>query len=69
MDLNKYFPKDPVPLPYIESFVDATVGHEILTFMDILSGFQQLQVEPLEQEETTFRTQHMYNVIQQCLLF
>ena len=38
-DLNKVCPKDPFPLPRIDSMVDATAGHEMLTFMDASSGF------------------------------
>ena len=55
-DLNKAFPKDPFPLPHIDSMVDATAGHEMLTFMDASSGFQQIQMEPSDQEDTTFIT-------------
>ena len=55
-DLNKACPKDPFPLPHIDSMVDATVGHELLTFMDALSGFQQIQMEPSDQEDTAFMT-------------
>ena len=46
-DLNKACPKDPFPLPHIDSMVDATAGHELLTFMDASSGFQQIQMERL----------------------
>ena len=38
-DLNKACPKDPVPLSHIDSMIDTTAGHELLTFMDSLSGF------------------------------
>ncbi|KAI3821347.1 hypothetical protein L1987_08913 [Smallanthus sonchifolius] len=55
-DLNKACPKDPFPLPHIDSMVDATAGHEILTFMDASSGFQQIQMEPSDQEDTVFMT-------------
>ena len=55
-DLNKACPKDPYPLPHIDSMVDATAGHEILTFMDASSGFQQIQMEPSDQEDTAFIT-------------
>ena len=40
MDLNKAFRKDPFPLPHIESKIEATAGHEFLTFMDASAGFQ-----------------------------
>lgn len=33
-DLNKACPKDPFLLPHIDTIVDATVSHEMLTFMD-----------------------------------
>ncbi|KAK1441334.1 hypothetical protein QVD17_07181 [Tagetes erecta] len=55
-DLNKACPKDPFPLPHIDSMVDSIAGHEILTFMDASSGFQQIQMEPSDQEDTTFMT-------------
>ncbi|KAI3742755.1 hypothetical protein L1987_60450 [Smallanthus sonchifolius] len=55
-DLNKACPKDPFPLPHIDSMVDAIAGHEMLTFMDASSGFQQIQMEPSDQEDTAFMT-------------
>ncbi|KAK9075696.1 hypothetical protein SSX86_004025 [Deinandra increscens subsp. villosa] len=55
-DLNKACPKDPFPLPHIDAMVDATAGHEMLTFMDALAGFQQIQMEPCDQEHTAFMT-------------
>lgn len=41
-DLNKACPKDPYPLPHIDKMVDSTAGHELLTFLDALSGFNQI---------------------------
>ncbi|KAM0010574.1 putative nucleotidyltransferase, Ribonuclease H [Helianthus debilis subsp. tardiflorus] len=55
-DLNKACPKDPFPLPHIDSMVDATAGHEMLTFMDVSLGYQQIQMEPSDQEDTAFMT-------------
>ncbi|KAI3762501.1 hypothetical protein L1987_52931 [Smallanthus sonchifolius] len=55
-DLNNACPKDPFPLPHIDSMIDATTGHEMLTFMDASSGFQQIQMEPSDQEDTVFMT-------------
>ncbi|KAD6454556.1 hypothetical protein E3N88_09262 [Mikania micrantha] len=34
--------------------VDATTGHGILTFMDASEGFQQIQMEPSDQENIAF---------------
>ena len=55
-DLNKACPKDPFPLPHIDALVDATAGHEVLTFMDASAGFQQIRMEPSDQEDTAFMT-------------
>ena len=38
-DLNKACPKDCFPLPRIDQLVDATAGHEVLSFMDAYSGY------------------------------
>ena len=37
-DINKACPKDSFPLPRIDLIVDATAGHELLSFMDTFSG-------------------------------
>ena len=37
-DLNKSCPKDPFPLPHIDKLVDATAGHQLMTFMDAFVG-------------------------------
>ncbi|KAK1421700.1 hypothetical protein QVD17_24249 [Tagetes erecta] len=55
-DLSKACPKDLFPSPHIDSMVDAAAGHELLTFMDASSGFQQIQMKPSDQEDTTFMT-------------
>ena len=38
-NLNKAYPKDSFPLPQINMSVDATTGHELLSFMDTYSGY------------------------------
>ena len=38
-DVNKECPKDSFPLPRIDLIVDATTGHELLSFMDAFSGY------------------------------
>ena len=37
--LNDACPKDYFPLPRIDTLIDATVGHEMLSFMDGFSGY------------------------------
>lgn len=36
--------------------VDATAGHELLSFMDAYSGYSQILMHPDDQEKTTFMT-------------
>ncbi|KAJ9556001.1 hypothetical protein OSB04_010615 [Centaurea solstitialis] len=55
-DLNKACPKDPFPLPHIDAMVDATAGHELLTFMDAYSGYNQILMHKDDQEKTAFMT-------------
>ncbi|KAL0461070.1 UNVERIFIED_CONTAM: Transposon Tf2-12 polyprotein [Sesamum latifolium] len=55
-DLNKACPKYDFPLPIIELMVDATIGHEALSFMDGSSGYNQIRMSPKDEECTAFRT-------------
>nr|XP_027075937.1 uncharacterized protein LOC113699791 [Coffea arabica] len=55
-DLNNACPKDDFPLPIIELLIDATAGHEILSFMDGSSGYNQIRLVPEDEELTAFRT-------------
>ena len=55
-DLNKACPKDSFPLPRIDQLVDATSGHEILSFMDAFSGYNQIRMNPTDEEATSFIT-------------
>ena len=56
MDLNKACPKDSFPLPHIDRLVKATAGHELLSFMDAFSGYNQILMRPDDQEKTAFIT-------------
>ena len=53
-DLNKACPKDSVPLPQINQLMDATSGHQLLSFMDAYSGYNQIPMHVLDQEHTSF---------------
>lgn len=55
-DLNKACPKDSFPLPRIDLLVDSTAGHELLSFMDAFSGYNQIYMEEADQEKTAFIT-------------
>ena len=55
-DINRACPKDSFPLPQIDLIVDATAGHELLSFMDAFSGYNQISMDPDDQEKTSFVT-------------
>ena len=51
-DLNKACPKDSFPLPHIDRLVEATVGNELLSFMDAFSSYNQIMMNPDDSEKT-----------------
>ena len=55
-DINRACPKDSFPLPRIDLIVDTTAGHELLSFMDAFSGYNQISMDPSDQENTSFVT-------------
>ena len=55
-DINKACMKDSFPLPRIDLIVDATASHELLSFMDAFSGYNQISMDPSDQEKTSFFT-------------
>ena len=55
-DINKACPKDSFPFPRIDLIVDATAGHELLSFMDAFSSYNQISMDPDDQEKTSFVT-------------
>ena len=57
-DINKACPKDSFPLPRIDLIVDATAGHELLSFRDAFSGYNEISMDPKDQEKTSFVTAH-----------
>ena len=55
-DLNNACPKDDFPLPITEVMVDATTSHEALSFIDGSSSYNQIQMNPKDEELTAFCT-------------
>ena len=53
-DISKACPKDSFPLPRIDLIVDAIAGHELLSFMDAFSGYNQISMDSDDQEKTSF---------------
>ena len=57
-DLNKACPKDSFLIPRIDQLVDGTAGHELLSFMDAYSGFNQVRICPKDEDKMAFTTDH-----------
>ena len=55
-NLNKACPKDSYPLPQINTLVDSNARHQLLSFMDAFSGYNQIKMEEVDQEKTSFVT-------------
>ncbi|KAM2885129.1 hypothetical protein FF1_012143 [Malus domestica] len=55
-NLNKGCPNDSFPFPLINRLIDSTAGCELLNFMDAYSGYNQILMNPPDQEHTTFIT-------------
>ena len=53
-DMNKSYPKDTYPTPFIDQIIDAWVGSEVFSFMDGFSKYNQIQIKPKDQHKTTF---------------
>ena len=53
-NVNRACPKDSFPLPRINLIVDATADHKLLSFMDAFSGYNQIRMDPNDQEKTSF---------------
>ena len=56
IDLNKACPKDSYPLPRVDVLVDSTARHQLLSFMDAFSGYNQIRMHEADQEKTSFLT-------------
>ena len=55
-DLNKACPKDSYPFPRVDMLVDSTVRHQLLSFMNTFSGYNQIRKHEDDQEKTSFVT-------------
>ena len=56
MDLNRACPKDSYPLPRIDTLVDSTTRHGLLSFMDVFSSYNHIKMNKEDQERTSFVT-------------
>lgn len=55
-NLNKAYPKDEFLLPHIDTLVDTASGHQMFSFMDGFSGYNQIKMAPEDEENMAFRT-------------
>ncbi|KAM2151694.1 hypothetical protein ACFX1R_046118 [Malus domestica] len=55
-DLNKGCVNDSFPLPFIDRLIDYTAWCELLSFMDDYSRYNQILMNPPDQEHTAFTT-------------
>ena len=53
-NLNDACPKDTFPLSRIDQVVDATTGHELLSFLDAYSGYNQISMFLSDEPKTAF---------------
>ena len=70
-NLNEACPKDSFPLPHIDKFVDASIGHGMLSSLDAFSRYHQIPMHQPDAEKTTFITPHRiycYNVVSNSAL-
>ena len=47
---------DAFSLPFTDGVLDAVAGHEIYSFLDSFSGYNQVRMHPDDHEKTTFVT-------------
>ena len=65
-NLNEACLKDSFPLTRIDQIIDASAGHEILSFLDAFFRYHHIPMHSLEAEKTTFITPnglYCYNVM------
>ena len=56
MDLNRACPKDSYPLSRIDILVDSIARHQLLSFIDVFFGYNQIKLNKADQEKTSFVT-------------
>jgi len=55
-DINNDYPKDDFPLPSIDMIVDSISGHDMLSFMDDFSCYNQILINLADRHKTAFTT-------------
>lgn len=61
-DLNKSCLKDNFPYPHIDQLVDTTSEHQLLSFLDVYSDYDQIKMDPVDEQTIAFWTDKgLYN--------
>ena len=55
--LNSATKTNPFPIPFCDAILDAVAGHEMYSFLDGFSGYNQVLMHPDDQAKTTFVTE------------
>ena len=55
-DLNRACPKDSYPFLRVDVLVDSMAQHQLLSFMDAFSGYNQIRMDEADHEKTSFVT-------------
>ena len=55
-DLNKCCLKDPYPFTRIDKLVDIAAGSEVMSLLDCFFGYQQIWLNPDDEDKTSFIT-------------
>jgi hypothetical protein len=66
-DLNKAYPKDNFPTPFIDQILNECAGSEVFYFMDGFSGYNQIQIKPEDQHKTNFFFLGVLSHTKKCL--
>jgi hypothetical protein len=53
-DINKSCPKDNYPTPFVDQIVDDYVGSEIFSLINGFSGYNQINILPVDQHKISF---------------
>ncbi len=64
--LNAQTKKDPFPLPFLDSVFDLMAGHDMYSFMDGYSSYNQVTMAEEDKEKTKFISKwgvYAYNII------
>ena len=61
-NLNKASSKDSFPLSAIDRLVDVSVNYKVLNFINVFSGYNQINMDPVGEEKTTFITEKSCSV-------